>query len=71
MLSLNNVQVVTAFLFCASDRLKCLRELLINNSGGTMDKQKEILETTIEEWQNGYEIKNEQTDGITIPRIRI
>jgi serine phosphatase RsbU (regulator of sigma subunit) len=50
---------------------KRLKELLINSSGGTMDNQKAILEKAIDEWQNGYEIKHEQTDDITILGIRI
>lgn len=50
---------------------KQLRELLLKNSGKSMDEQKEILEQNLEEWRTGFGTKHEQTDDITVAGLEI
>ncbi|MBI5218310.1 MAG: tetratricopeptide repeat protein [Bacteroidia bacterium] len=50
---------------------KNFRELISNISSKSMIEQKEILDTTIENWKTGYEIKYDQTDDITVMGIKI
>ena len=50
---------------------KNFRKLLGEISIHPMDKQKEILSTTMEAWMNHDGIKREQTDDITVMGIRI
>ena len=47
------------------------KKILLENSAKTMEEQKTILDLNIENWKNGFEIKNEQTDDITIIGIRL
>jgi len=50
---------------------KRFKELLVSVSDKPMDEQREILNNTIEDWENGYETKYEQTDDITVLGIKI
>ncbi|MBI4946098.1 MAG: tetratricopeptide repeat protein [Bacteroidetes bacterium] len=50
---------------------KNLNQLLVENCIKPMLEQKEILDNTIENWKNNYEIKYEQTDDITVLGIKI
>jgi ligand-binding sensor domain-containing protein/serine phosphatase RsbU (regulator of sigma subunit) len=50
---------------------KRLKELLENLSREPINKQKEILDYTIEDWQNNYGEKIEQIDDITILGLKI
>ncbi|NCO54839.1 MAG: SpoIIE family protein phosphatase, partial [Bacteroidetes bacterium] len=48
-------------------KYKALKELLLNNSQMPMCKQKEIIETTFNNWKG----KNKQIDDVTIMGIKI
>ncbi|MBI4645534.1 MAG: SpoIIE family protein phosphatase, partial [Bacteroidia bacterium] len=50
---------------------KNLKHMLVENCSKTMAEQNEILDKTIEDWKNNYEIKYDQTDDITILGFRI
>ncbi|MBI5219811.1 MAG: tetratricopeptide repeat protein [Bacteroidia bacterium] len=50
---------------------KQLKEILLVNSHLSMEKQKEILGNTIEDWKNNYGEKYEQTDDVTVFGIKI
>ena len=50
---------------------KNIRQLLQENYKKDMTEQKELLNNTIENWKNNFEIKYEQTDDITVMGIRI
>ncbi len=50
---------------------KKLKQFLVENCQKPMAEQKVILENTIEDWKNGYEIKCEQVDDITVMGIKI
>ncbi|MBI5219319.1 MAG: tetratricopeptide repeat protein [Bacteroidia bacterium] len=52
-------------------QLKCLKEMLVVNGHLSMEKQKEILDKTIEDWKNEFSEKYEQTDDITVLGIKI
>ncbi|MBI5217781.1 MAG: SpoIIE family protein phosphatase [Bacteroidia bacterium] len=47
------------------------KEMILANSHLSMEKQKEILDKTIEEWKNGNAEKYDQTDDITVLGIKI
>ena len=50
---------------------KRLKELLLEISAKPMEEQHEILNNTINDWMNSYEVKYEQTDDITVMGIKI
>ncbi|MFH2141946.1 MAG: tetratricopeptide repeat protein [Bacteroidota bacterium] len=50
---------------------KQLKELFVDIAGKPMDEQKQILETTIENWQSTGDVKNDQIDDVTILGMKI
>jgi serine phosphatase RsbU (regulator of sigma subunit) len=50
---------------------KRFKELLLSISNMPMEKQKEILNDKIENWETGYETKYQQTDDITVMGLKI
>jgi serine phosphatase RsbU (regulator of sigma subunit) len=47
------------------------KEFLLTISNKSMVEQKDLLDKTVEDWKNNYEIKNDQTDDITVLAIKI
>ncbi len=50
---------------------KNLKKLLLSNADKPLSNQKEILDTTIEDWKNSCDLHHEQIDDITVMGVRI
>jgi len=50
---------------------KRFKELLLSISPETMEDQERILFETLDNWQNGYRMKYQQTDDITVLGIKV